>query len=60
MTELYKDIEVTVTAKIGESRTYDTYTDFRKDFRFFWSSGAENTFEDGAEKHFEKIIDCGW
>ena len=35
MTELYKDIQVTVTAKTGESN-----------------------YEEGAEKHFEKIIDC--
>jgi hypothetical protein len=58
MTELYKDIQVTVTAKTGESRVYETYTDFRKDFRFFWSSGEESNYEEGAEKHFEKIIDC--
>lgn len=58
MTELYKDIQVTVTAKTGESRVYETYTDFRKDFRFFWSSGEENNYEEGSEKHFEKIIDC--
>lgn len=54
MTELYKDIQVTVTAKTGESRVYETYTDFRKDFRFFWSSGKESNYEEGAEKHFEK------
>lgn len=55
----YNDIKVTVIApKTGETREYETYTDFQKDFRFFWSSGEESRYEDGAEKHFEKIIDC--
>lgn len=57
MTNEYKDIEVTVIAKTGESRTYETYTDFQKDFRFFWSSGEKTRYEDGAEKHFETIIE---
>lgn len=51
-----EDVEVTVIARSGESRTYHTYAEYRKDFRFFWSSGQENTYEDGTEKHFEKII----
>lgn len=55
---MYNDIKVTVIAETGESREYPTYTDFQKDFRFFWSSGKESRYEDGAEKHFEKIIDC--
>lgn len=54
----YNDIQVTVIAKSGETREYPTYADFRKDFRFFWSSGEESRYEDGAEKAFEKMIDC--
>jgi hypothetical protein len=57
MTNAYKDIEVTVIAKTGESRTYETYTDFQKDFRFFWSSVEESRYEDCAEKHFKAIIE---
>lgn len=48
-----EDIEVTVVAKNGETRTYQTYAEYRKDFRFFLSSG--NRYEDN-EEHFEKII----
>ena len=51
-----EDVEVTVIAKTGETRTYTTYAAYRKDFRFFWSSGKTNEYEDGTEKHFEKII----
>ncbi len=51
-----EDVEVTVIAKSGESRTYDIYAEYRKDFRFFWSSGQANDSEEGTEKHFEKII----
>lgn len=51
-----EDVEVTVIVKTGETRTYTTYPAYRKDFRFFWSSGQESNFEDGTEKHFEKII----
>ena len=47
------DIEVTVTAKSGETRIYNTYAEFRKEFRFFLSSG--NRYEDN-EEHYEKII----
>lgn len=50
------DIEVTVIAKIGETRVYSTYDEYRKDFRFFWSSGKTDETKDGAEAHFEKII----
>lgn len=46
-------VEVTVFADSGETRTYDTYTDFRKDFRFFLSSGKRSI---DNENHFEKII----
>lgn len=51
-----EDVEVTVIAKSGENRTYYTYAEYRKDFRFFWSSGQPNESEEGTEKHFEKII----
>lgn len=51
-----EDVEVTVIAKSGETRVYKTYAEYRKDFRFFWSSGKENEHEEGTEKHFEKII----
>ena len=51
-----KDVEITVIAETGETRTYTTYAAYRKDFRFFWSSGKVNEYEDGTEKHFEKII----
>lgn len=51
-----EDVEVTVIAETGETRTYTTYAAYRKDFRFFWSSGKVNEYEDGTEKHFEKII----
>lgn len=51
-----EDVEVTVIVKTGETRTYTTYAAYRKDFRFFWSSGKTNEYEDGTEKHFEKII----
>lgn len=51
-----EDVEVTVIAKTGENRTYTTYAAYRKDFRFFWSSGKTDEYEDGTEKHFEKII----
>lgn len=51
-----EDVEVTVIAKTGETRTYKTYAEYRKDFRFFWSSGKANEYEDGTEAHFEKII----
>ena len=51
-----EDVEVTVIAKSGETRTYSTYAEYRKDFRFFWSSGKVNESEEGTEKHFEKII----
>lgn len=54
----YNDIKVTVIAKTGETREYETYTDFQKDFRFFWSSGEEGRYKDGTEQHFEKIIEC--
>lgn len=48
------DITVEVTAmKSGEVRTYASYADFRKDYRFFLSSGKR--YEDD-ENHFEKII----
>ncbi len=49
-----EDVEVTVIAKTGETRIYKTYAEYRKDFRFFWSSGQESRFE--TEEHFEKII----
>ena len=48
-----EDVEVTVIAKSGETRTYSTYAEFRKEFRFFLSSG--NRYEDN-EAHYEKII----
>lgn len=48
-----EDIEVTVIAKSGETRTYATYAEFRKEFRFFLSSG--NRYKDN-EEHFEKLI----
>ena len=51
-----EDVEVTVIAKTGETRTYKTYAEYRKEFRFFWSSGQESKYEDGVEVHFEKII----
>ena len=51
-----EDVEVTVIAKTGETRIYKTYAEYRKDFRFFWSSGKTDEYEDGTEKHFEKII----
>lgn len=51
-----EDIEVTVIAKTGETRVYNTYAEYRKDFRFFWSSGKASETEDSTEKHFEKII----
>lgn len=51
-----EDVEVTVIAKSGESRVFNTYAAYRKDFRFFWSSGQPNESEEGTEKHFEKII----
>lgn len=51
-----EDVEVTVIAKTGETRTYKTYAEYRKEFRFFWSSGKESKYEDGVEQHFEKII----
>ena len=46
-------VEVTVIAKSGETKTYSTYAEFRKEFRFFLSSG--NRYEDN-EAHYEKII----
>lgn len=49
-----EDVEVTVIAKSGETRVYKTYAEYRKDYRFFWSSGLERRFE--TEEHFEKII----
>lgn len=49
-----EDVEVTVIAKSGETRVYKTYAEYRKDYRFFWSSGLESRFE--TEEHFEKII----
>ena len=58
MSELYKDIQVTVITKTGETRIYETYTDFQKDFRFFWSSGQESNYEDGAEKQFQRMINA--
>ena len=48
-----EDVEVTVIAKSGETKTYSTYAEFRKEFRFFLSSG--NRYEDN-EAHYEKII----
>lgn len=51
-----EDVEVTVTAESGETRVYKTYAEYRKEFRFFWSSGLESTYETSAEKHFEKMI----
>lgn len=51
-----EDVEVTVIAKTGETRVYNTYAEYRKDFRFFWSSGKADEHEDGTEAHFEKII----
>ena len=48
-----EDVEVTVIAKSGETRVYTTYAEFRKEFRFFLSSG--NRYEDN-EAHYEKII----
>lgn len=48
-----EDVEVSVIAKSGEIRNYNTYADYRKDFRFFLSSG--NPYEDN-EEHFEKMI----
>lgn len=30
-----EDVEVTVIAKTGETRTYKTYAEYRKEFRFF-------------------------
>ena len=45
---------MTVITKTGETRIYKTYAEYRKDFRFFWSSGQESRFE--TEEHFEKII----
>lgn len=51
-----EDVEVTVIAKSGETRVYKTYGEYRKEFRFFWSSGQPCEYEDGVEKHFEKII----
>lgn len=50
------DIEVTVIAKTGETRVYSTYAEYRKDFRFFWSSGKTDETKDSTEAHFEKII----
>lgn len=51
-----EDIEVTVIAPTGETRVYQTYAEYKKDFRFFWSSGKAAHYKDGAEDHFEKII----
>lgn len=48
-----EDVEVTVVAKSGETRVYATYAEFKKEFRFFLSSG--NRYEDN-EAHYEKII----
>lgn len=48
-----QDIEVTVAAKSGETRIYNTYAEFRKEFRFFLASG--NRYKDN-EEHYEKII----
>ncbi len=48
-----EDVEVTVTAESGETRVYKTYAEFRKEFRFFLSSGRR--YEDN-EIHYEKII----
>lgn len=48
-----EDVEVTVIAESGETRVYATYAEFRKEFRFFLSSG--NRYEDN-EAHYEKII----
>lgn len=53
--EAGEDVEVTVIAKSGEARTYQTYAEYRKEFRFFLSSGKR--YEDN-EKHFEKIINA--
>ncbi len=48
-----EDVEVTAIAQSGETRNYATYAEFKKEFRFFLSSG--NRYEDN-EAHFEKII----
>ena len=48
-----EDVEVKVIAKSGETRIYQTYAEYRKEFRFFLSSGKR--YEDN-EEHFEKII----
>jgi hypothetical protein len=48
-----EDIEVTVSVESGESRTYPTYAEYRKEFRFFFSAGKRY---DDLENHFEKMI----
>ena len=57
-----EDVEVTVIAKTGETRTYTTYAAYRKDFRFFWSSGKTNEYEDAPLFHvyikFVVILPC--
>lgn len=40
--------------KTHEIRTWESYEEFAKDFRFFCSSGAR--FEGGAEDNFNKIV----
>ena len=43
-----EDVEVTVTAESGETRVYKTYAEFRKEFRFFLSSGRR--YEDNEKR----------
>lgn len=56
-TELGHDISVTVVANSGEKREYNTYEDYAKDFRFFWSSGLIMEFDNSTEHHFCKMIE---
>lgn len=50
----YYDIKVTLTTKTGATREYDGLVAFIDDWRFFFSSGRENS----DEKIFDKMVDA--
>lgn len=50
-----EEIKVTLVAPTGEKREYDTYSEFIKDCRFFWSSEMESDYETSSEYHFNMI-----
>lgn len=56
-----EDVEVTVIAKTGETRVYNTYAEYRKDFRFFGLAEKLMNTRMGRKPTLKKLFRlCGW